>query len=98
MMRAGAVVLLSAAVAALAQQPFVPSVLAPVGSPSQVLYGTYRGAPVRSSDGGATWTPIYVTEPALPQPPIYKLLVDSSNSNTFYLATPIPPVRFSRTD
>jgi uncharacterized protein (TIGR03437 family) len=75
------------AAAALAQQSFIPNVLATVGTPSKLLYGSYHGVLLRSIDNGSTWTPMYVTEPGLPQPPILKFQVDSSNSNILYLGT-----------
>ena len=47
----------------LAQQPFVPIVTNVPGSPSQILYGTYHGVLVRSSNLGLNWLPVYITEP-----------------------------------
>jgi uncharacterized protein (TIGR03437 family) len=52
-----------------------------------VLYAVYLGSLVKSSDLGATWTPLYVTEPGLPQPPVNGFEVDGNNPNTLYLAT-----------
>src|ERR1022692_4672030 len=82
-------VFLSLTAAGWAQQPFVPTVTATPGSPSRTLFGTYRGVLVRSNDLGATWIPLYVTEPGLPQPPVQSLAIDASNPNIIYLATTI---------
>src|SRR5262249_12835036 len=70
-----------------AQQPFFPSVAALPGSPSRVLYGTYKTGIVKSTDNGVTWVPIYVTEPGLPQPPVTTLNLDILDGNILYLAT-----------
>ena len=56
--------------------------IATPGAPSRVLYGTYNGAFIRSSDGGSTWTPIYLTEPGSPQPPILGLVFDLADTIT----------------
>ena len=88
MVRASILLLLSAT-AAWTQQSFVPNVIAAAGLPSRVLYGVYKGALVRSADSGVTWTPIYVTEPGLAQPPVQGFTIDSSDSNTLYLTTTI---------
>src|ERR1700734_4054675 len=72
-----------------AQQAFVPTVIKTPGSPSQVLFGTYHGALLSSSNLGSTWLPVYVTEPGLPQPPINGFEIDSTQPNTLYLATTI---------
>lgn len=84
-----AVCLLSAAPLIWAQQSFVPTVLATPGTPSTILYGVYGGELVRSQDLGKTWTPLYVTQAGLPQPPIGTFAMDPSNPSTLYLATTI---------
>ncbi len=81
--------LLSFAAAGWAQQSFVPTVISTPGSPSQVLFGTYHGVLVRSSDLGTTWVPIYVSQAGLPQPPVQGFAIDSNNPNILYLATTI---------
>lgn len=73
--------------AAWAQQPFVPSVTNTSGTPSKTLFGLYKGSLVRSNDLGATWTPIYVTEAGLPQPPVKGFEIDALDPATVYLAT-----------
>jgi uncharacterized protein (TIGR03437 family) len=70
-----------------AQQSFVPTVIATPGSPSTILFGVYGGALSRSADSGKTWTPIYITQAGLPQPPVNGFAVDPLNSSTVYLAT-----------
>src|ERR1700737_1474994 len=63
------------------QVKFTPSVLALPGTPSQILYPTtlvFRSADAGytnqgvflSADAGLTWTPLYLTEPGLPQPTV----------------------------
>jgi uncharacterized protein (TIGR03437 family) len=71
----------------LAQQTFVPTVIATPGSPSSALYGTYANELVRSQNLGSTWTPVYITQAGLPQPPILGFGIDPTNSNTLYVAT-----------
>ncbi len=83
------VVLLSFTAAGWAQQSFVPTVTNTPGSPSQLLLGTYHGFPVRSTDLGVSWTPIYLTQPGLLQPPVQGFAIDASNPNIVYLATTI---------
>src|SRR5579871_4724856 len=70
-----------------AQQSFVPQVIATPGSPSTILYGLYHGALLRSGDLGATWAPLYVTQPGLAQPPVVGLEINPLTSSTVYLAT-----------
>ena len=70
-----------------AQQSFVPTVIATPGSPSSILFGVYGGALSRSADLGKTWTPLYITQAGLPQPPVNGFAVDPLNSSTVYLAT-----------
>ncbi len=70
-----------------AQQSFTPTVIALPGAPSQVLYGTFNGEFIRSSDGGSTWTPIYLGDPGSPQPPIQSFLFDAVDKNTIYIAS-----------
>src|SRR5581483_11421746 len=41
----------------------------------------------RSADEGATWLPVYLTEPGLPQPPIRSLVVDPTNPAILLIAT-----------
>jgi uncharacterized protein (TIGR03437 family) len=72
-----------------AQQSFVPLVIATAGSPSTILFGVYGSTLARSADLGSTWTPVYVTQAGLPQPPVNALAVDPLNSNTVYLATTV---------
>jgi len=79
--------LLCLAATGLAQQPFVPAVVATPGSNSGILYGVYRGALVKSTDLGLTWNPIYLTEAGLPQPPVDGFDIDANDPNTLYLAT-----------
>jgi hypothetical protein len=71
----------------LAQQVFVPTVIATPGSPSSVLYGLYANELVRSQNLGSTWTPVYITQAGLAQPPILGFAIDPANSNTLYVAT-----------
>ena|SRR5579871_3696418 len=75
--------------AGLAQQPFVPIVTNVPGSPSQILYGTYHGLLVRSSNLGLNWLPVYITQAGLPQPPNHGFQVDATDPNTLYFATTI---------
>src|SRR5579863_3221716 len=70
-----------------AQQSFVPAVIATPGSATGILYGVYGGAVAKSSDLGVTWTPLYVTQAGLPQPPVNGFDVDANDPNTLYLAT-----------
>jgi uncharacterized protein (TIGR03437 family) len=79
--------LFTLASAGWAQQAFIPSVIATPGAPSRSLFGTYKGAFLRSADGGSTWTPIYLTTPGLPQPAIQGIVLDALNSSTVYVAT-----------
>ena len=81
--------LLTAAPSIWAQQSFVPVVVATPGSPSQVLYGVYGSGNelVRSQDGGKTWTPIYITQAGLPQPPVQTFAIDPTSSTTIYVVT-----------
>jgi len=74
---------------AWAQQSFAPLVLGTPGSPSQVLFGSYGNTLVRSADLGQHWTPLYITQAGLPQPPVNGFAVDPLNSNNVYLATTI---------
>jgi uncharacterized protein (TIGR03437 family) len=71
----------------VAQQAFIPSVIGTPGSPSKVLYGTYNGAFLRSGDLGSTWTPVYLTEAGLPQPPILGIVFDVADPKTVYVST-----------
>lgn len=68
-------------------QPVLPQVLAAAGDPSPVLYGVYNGSLIASPDRGRTWTPLYVTEAGLPQPPVLAFAVDALNGDILYLAT-----------
>jgi len=72
-----------------AQQPFVPLVIATPGAPSSVLFGVYGTALARSADLGKTWTPLYITQAGLPQPPVNGFAIDplDPTGNTVYLAT-----------
>lgn len=70
-----------------AQQAFFPTVIATPGSPSRILYGTYKGALVRSTDVGNTWTPVYLTDPGSIQPPIFGFQIDVLDNKTVYVAT-----------
>jgi uncharacterized protein (TIGR03437 family) len=79
--------LLSLTSAMWAQQSFVPTVIATPGSPSSILMGMYGGALSRSVNLGQTWTPLYLTQAGLPQPPVNGFAVDPLNSSTMYLAT-----------
>ncbi len=82
-------VFLSAASLTWAQQSFVPAVIATPGSPSSTLYGFYGGELVRSQDQGKTWTPLYITQAGLTQPPMIGFAIDPSDpsNNTLYYAT-----------
>lgn len=54
----------------------------------QVLYATTAsGGYFRSTDSGATWAPMYVTEAGLAQPPFQGLAVDHVRESTVYVAT-----------
>jgi len=86
-MRSVAAFLLSASYLAWAQQPFVPSIIATPGTPSTTFYGIYGGALVRSNDSSRTWTPLYITEAGLPQPPVKGFAIDPSNPSNLFLAT-----------
>jgi uncharacterized protein (TIGR03437 family) len=79
--------LLSLTPAMWAQQSFVPTVIATPGSSSSILFGVYGGSLARSVDLGKTWTPLYITQAGLPQPPVNGVAVDPLNSSTVYLAT-----------
>jgi uncharacterized protein (TIGR03437 family) len=81
--------LLLAASTAWAQQPFLPTVTAMPGSPSRVMFATYKGALARSADLGATWTPVYITDPGSPQPPVVGIAIDILDNKTLYLSTTI---------
>jgi uncharacterized protein (TIGR03437 family) len=70
-----------------AQQSFVPQVIATPGSPSSILFGVYGNALVRSANLGQTWTPVYLTQAGLPQPPVNGFAIDPLNPNNVYLAT-----------
>ena len=72
---------------AWAQQPFAPVVIGTPGAPSSILFGVYGNALVRSADLGTTWTPLYITQAGLPQPPVNGFAIDPLNSNNVYLAT-----------
>ena len=63
--------------------------LALPGTPSQVLYGTYKGALVKSADAGSTWTAIHIAEAGAPQPPVIGLAIDLVDNKTLYLSTTI---------
>lgn len=79
----------AAAGSAWAQQSFVPTVIASAGAPSTLLFGQYGNSNslLRSQDSGSTWTPVYITQAGLPQPPVGTLIIDPTNSNTVYLST-----------
>src|SRR5579872_5512512 len=79
--------ILISALTACAQQSFIPSVAALPGTPSHILFGTYKGSLARSPDGGSTWTPIYMTEPGSRQPPVTDFEIDVLDPNTVYLVT-----------
>jgi uncharacterized protein (TIGR03437 family) len=68
-------------------QPILPQVLATPGDPNPVLYGVYNGSLIVSPDRGRTWTPMYVTEPGLPQPPALAFAIDALDHDVLYLAT-----------
>jgi uncharacterized protein (TIGR03437 family) len=51
-----------------------------------MLYGSYNGALVLSSNGGNAWIPMFVTAAGLPQPPVTGLIIDP-NTGALYLAT-----------
>jgi uncharacterized protein (TIGR03437 family) len=72
-----------------AQQSFVPLVIATPGYPSPTLFGVYGGDLVLSANSGTTWTPIYITQAGLPQPPVNGFAVDPLNTDNVYLATTI---------
>ncbi|MEI9814831.1 MAG: hypothetical protein WDO18_20305 [Acidobacteriota bacterium] len=68
---------------ASAQQAFTPAVRAVVGTPNPILYGFG----LKSSDNGRTWTPLYLTEPGLPQPAFTAIEIDPSNPQFLYVTT-----------
>lgn len=72
-----------------AQQSFVPTVIAAAGAPSTLLFGEYGNSNslLRSQNGGQTWTPVYITQAGLPQPPVEALVIDPNNSSTVYVST-----------
>ncbi len=70
-----------------AQQSFAPVVIATPGAPSSILFAVYGNELVRSADLGTTWTPLYLTQAGLPQPPVKGFAVDPLNANNVYLAT-----------
>lgn len=80
--------LLAGGLLGLAQQPFSLSLVQVTSdhSSTPVLYAV-SNAIYRSSDWGATWTPVYVLEAGLPQPAVNELVVDPSHPPTLYLAT-----------
>src|ERR1700733_13539305 len=84
MVPARLILLILSATAAWPQQSFIPTVIAT--APNQVLYGSHNGALVVSSNGGATWIPMFVTAAGLPPPPVTAFVVDPNNG-TLYLAT-----------
>lgn len=65
----------------------MPQVIGTPGTPSTILFGNYANALVRSADLGKTWTPLYLTQAGLPQPPVVGFAIDPLNSNNVYLAT-----------
>jgi uncharacterized protein (TIGR03437 family) len=65
-----------------------PSLVRTPGTPSQVLYGVANGV-FRSTDGGASWTAVYLTEPGRPQPLVNSLVIDSRNPAVLYASTPV---------
>jgi hypothetical protein len=58
------------------------------GTPSQTLYGVANGV-FRSTDGGASWTAVYFTEPGRAQPRVNSLIIDSRNPAVLYASTPV---------
>ena len=51
------------------------------------LVGGAASALFRSADEGASWLPVYLTEPGLPQPFIRSLVVDPANPANLFLAS-----------
>ncbi len=87
LVRANLLLLFSAVCLWAQPQVFFPRVLATPGDPSQILYGAYNGALVQSTDLGHTWTPLYITAPGLPQPPVLSFAIDELDHDILYLAT-----------
>ena len=64
-----------------------------VEGPSPVIYAAWplpggaASALFRSSDEGASWSPVYLNEPGLPQPFIRSLVVDPTNPAILLIAT-----------
>ena len=59
----------------------------PVMYASWWLAGGAGSALFRSADEGASWAPVYLTEPGPPQPPIRSLVVDPNNPAALFIAT-----------
>ncbi len=59
------------------------------GSPSRVLYAVAGTTPglFKSTDGGANWTALYITQAGLPQPSIGGIVIDPRNEQVLYLST-----------
>jgi uncharacterized protein (TIGR03437 family) len=84
MVRARLILLILSATAAWPQQSFFPAVIS--AAPNGMLYASHNGALVLSSNGGSTWTPMFVTAAGLPQPPVSGFIVDPA-TGTLYLAS-----------
>ena len=72
----------NAAVPSLTVEGFPPVMYA-----SWPLEDGTASALFRSADEGATWLPVYLTEPGLPQPLIRSLVVDPTNPAILLIAT-----------
>src|SRR5271170_3068073 len=84
MVRARLFLLLLSATMAWPQQSFIPNVIG--AAPNKMLFASHNGALLQSSDGGATWIPMFVTPAGLPQPPVTSFVVDP-NTAALYLVT-----------
>jgi uncharacterized protein (TIGR03437 family) len=57
------------------------------GAPSPVLYVARGTSLFRSTDDGANWRALYITEPGLPQPALSSLIIDPRNPAILYAGT-----------
>jgi uncharacterized protein (TIGR03437 family) len=74
----------------LAQQQtiaFRGTVIGSAGTTGQILFASSGSGYFKSTNAGQSWTPMYITEPGLAQPPFSSLVADRRNETTLYLAT-----------
>jgi len=66
--------------------PFYGDVIGSAGG-GRTLYASTGPGYFKSVDDGATWSPLYLTEPGLAQPALGTFAVDPANESNLYLAT-----------